>query len=301
MKIERLIGILSLLLQKETVTAAELSEKFEVSKRTVYRDINDLCCAGIPIYTVQGKGGGISVMSGYKIDKTLLTDNDMTEIISALNALDSVSNGKKYRQLMNKLSSDKSETVRTDNCIIIDLSSWDKCIFADKIELVKTAVSERRKISFRYFSPSGESFRIIEPYHLIFQWSSWYVWGYCTDRNDYRMFKLTRMVDLALTAESCETRNVPEYKTDKLRHTKGKVSTVVKFDKSLKWRIIDDFGTDKLHFDNDGNIIINFTWSDTQSLYQYILTFGDNAEIIEPKEARDELTALLKRMYSKYH
>ncbi len=300
MKIERLIGILSLLLQKDSVTATEISEKFEVSRRTVYRDIDDLCRAGIPVCTVQGKGGGISVMNGYKIDKTLLTENDMTEIIAALNALDSISNGKKYRRLMDKLSVSKAEMVNTDNCIMIDLSSWDKCLFADKIDLIRCAVSEKRKISFHYFSPSGESNRVIEPYHIIFQWSSWYVWGWCTNRNDYRMFKLTRIVDLTLTDEFYEKRDIPKYIPDKLQHTKGGITATIKFDNTLKWRIIDDFGADQLKFDKDGNIILHFTWSDTQSFYQYIMTFGDKAEIIEPEEFRDEFSRILKRIYSKY-
>ena len=298
MKIDRLIGILSILLQKDKVTAAELAEKFEVSRRTIIRDIEDISKAGIPIVTSQGQGGGISIMDGYKIDCTLLSSSEMQAIFSGLKSLDSVSGTNRYRQLMDKLSADN--TLNADSHIIIDLSSWDKSAVSDKIELIKTAIEAFEKISFTYYAPSGESRRIIEPYRLVFQWSSWYVWGFCTERLDWRMFKLTRLADLTLTGEKCGEREIPEYVCDKLRHTKGKIEAVVRFDKSVKWRIIDEFGTELPQYDEDGNILLRFTWLDVQSFYQYILTFGDNAEIISPMEYRKEFAELLKKIAEKY-
>ena len=153
---------------------------------------------------------------------------------------------------------------------------------------------------FRYYSPIGESKRRIEPYHLIFQWSAWYVWGYCTEREDYRMFKLTRMTELAITDDRCEERVIPEYTSDKLRHTKGEIKATVKFDTSVKWRIIDEFGADFLKYDDSGNLVMDFTWSDKHSFFNYILTFGDSAEIVSPPEYRQEFAELAKNIYSKY-
>ncbi|MBP5604361.1 MAG: HTH domain-containing protein, partial [Ruminiclostridium sp.] len=186
MKIDRIIGILSLLLQRDRVTSAELAEKFEVSRRTILRDIETINMAGIPVFSERGQGGGISVMDGYRLDRTLLSSDDMQAILSGLGSLDSVSGTNRYRQLMEKLSADVTACADTDNPIIIDLSSWDRSVFAEKTELIKKAIEQRRIIAFRYFSPNGESERRIEPYHLVFQWSSWYVWGYCTGRGDYR-------------------------------------------------------------------------------------------------------------------
>lgn len=300
MKIDRLIGILSILLQKDKVTSGELAEKFEVSRRTILRDIDVISKAGIPILSEQGQGGGISVMEGYKVDRTLLSSEDMKSILTGLQSLDSVSETSRYRQLMEKISAKNIPSVNADNHIIIDLSNWDKSAVSDKIELIKTAMEKNEKIEFSYFSPTGESYRIIEPYHIVFQWSNWYVWGYCTEREDYRMFKLSRMTNLVCTDEKCTDRNVPEYICDKLRHTKGEIQTTVKFDKSVKWRIIDEFGFDFLKYDENGNIIVNFTWSDIPAFYQYILTFGDKAEIIEPPEFRQEFLKLLKNMQKKY-
>ena len=109
MKIDRLIGILSILLQKDKVTAPYLAEKFEVSRRTINRDIEDLCRAGIPLVTTQGVNGGISIMEGYKIDSTLLTSTDMQAILAGLRSLDSVSGTNRYMQLMEKLSAGASD------------------------------------------------------------------------------------------------------------------------------------------------------------------------------------------------
>ena len=208
MKIDRLIGILSVLLQCDKVTSQELAEKFEVSRRTILRDIESINIAGIPIVSEQGQGGGISIMDGYKIDRTLLSSGDMQAILSGLRSLDSVSGTNRYRQLMERLSADDAASVSADDPIIIDLSSWDKSAIADEIELIKQAIEQRHLVMFRYYSPIGESKRRIEPYHLIFQWSAWYVWGYCTEREDYRMFKLTRMTELAITDDRCEERGL---------------------------------------------------------------------------------------------
>ncbi|MBQ8979084.1 MAG: YafY family transcriptional regulator, partial [Oscillospiraceae bacterium] len=282
------------------VTSQELAEKFEVSRRTILRDIESINMAGIPIVSEQGQGGGISVMKGYRIDRTLLSSGDMQAILSGLQSLDSVSGTNRYRQLMEKLSADRMASVDADGHIIIDLSKWDRSSVSDKIELIKKAMEQRHIITFRYYSPSGESERRIEPYHLICQWSAWYVWGYCTERDDYRMFKLTRMTELVMTDDRCADRAVPEYIPDKLRHTKGEIKVTVKFDASAKWRIIDEFGADFLKYDESGDLVMEFTWSDKHSFFSYILTFGDSAEIIEPKGYRQEFAELAKNIYSKY-
>lgn len=300
MKIDRLIGILSILLQKDKVTAAELAEKFEVSRRTIIRDIEDISMAGIPIVTSQGNGGGISIMEGFRIDRTLLSSDDMKAIMTGLNSLDSISESNRYKQLMNKLSADSDHFVNADNNIIIDLSMWDKSAVSEKIELIKSAMEKREKIAFTYLAPSGESERTIEPYHLIFQWSSWYVWGYCCSKNDYRMFKLTRMTNLRNSGEKCEPRTVPPYTCDKLRHTDGGITAEVLFDKSVKWRLADEFGSEMLRENADGSISMTFTWSDVRSFYQYILTYGDKAEIISPEEYRKEFAELIKSISEIY-
>lgn len=300
MKIDRLIGILSILLQKDKVTSSELAEKFEVSRRTILRDIETISLAGIPIVSEQGQGGGISIMSGYRIDRTLLSSEDMQAILAGLKSLDSVSGTNRYRQLMDKLSAEESASVTVDGHIIIDLSNWDSRAVSDKIELIKKAMEERQLIAFTYFSPNSETQRKIEPYHLVYQWSSWYVWGWCTERNDWRMFKLTRMTGLRCTGEACPDRAVPEYTCDKLRHTNGEVEATVRFDASVKWRIIDEFGPDFPRYEENGDLLMTFTWSDVPALYRYLLTFGADAEILSPPEYRKDFKELLKKISKRY-
>lgn len=297
MKTDRLIGILSVLLQNEKMTAANLAEKFEVSQRTIYRDIDDICRAGIPIVAERGTNGGVYIMEGFKLDKTLLSSDDMSAIISGLKSLDSVSGSKKYRQLMDKLDMGRTES---SGCVVIDLSMWDKTELSPKLELIRQAAETGELISFTYYSPKSTEMRTIEPYKLIYQWSGWYVWGYCLKREDMRLFKISRMTGLSNRHIRFEPHDIPPYVCDKLRHTKGGITAEVRFDKSVKWRIIDEFGAELPSYDEDGNVYLEFTWQDVPSLFNYILTFGDKAEIISPKEYRREFSKLLKNISDKY-
>ncbi|MDE6763832.1 MAG: YafY family transcriptional regulator [Oscillospiraceae bacterium] len=300
MKIDRLIGILSILLQKDKVTAAELAEKFEVSRRTIVRDLEDLCKAGIPIAASQGRGGGISVMDGFKIDRTLLSSEEMKAILTGLQSLDSVSESNRYRRIMDKLDAENAvKTVGAGNSIIVDLSTWDKSAVSSKLEMIKSAIENCEKIGFIYYSPDRTERREIEPYRLVFQWSNWYVWGFCTKRNDYRMFKLTRMTELTVK-ENFVPRNIPDYSCDKLRHTKGEIAVKVRFDSSVKWRLVDEFGAENLAEEKDGSIFLDFTWSDVPSFFSYIAGFREAAEIIAPEEYRREFAELLEKMLNKY-
>ena len=196
MKMERLIGILSILLRREKVTAPELAEQFEVSRRTIQRDIESLCRAGIPISTTQGAGGGISIMENYRVDRTVLTEPEMKAILTGLQSLDSVSGTRRYAQLIKKLSAGTGGLIPGGAHMLIDLSSWYKTSLPPKIELIQRAIEEHHTIRFTYFSPKEESIRTVEPYYLVFHWSAWYVWGWCLVREDFRLFKLNRMTEL---------------------------------------------------------------------------------------------------------
>ena len=242
MKIDRLIGILSVLLQEEKTTAPELAERFEVSRRTINRDIEDLCKAGIPIQTTQGTGGGISIMSGYRMDRTILTSKDMQMILAGLRSLDSVSGSGYYGQLMEKIQAGSSELISGRDSILIDLSSWYGETLAPKIETLQDAIGERHLVKFRYYAPSGESNRIIEPYYLIFRWSSWYLWGWCLKKKDFRLFKLNRMDKVQKLEKSFECRevSVPDLSNEKL--FPGGIKVKALFEPDQKWRLVEEFG-----------------------------------------------------------
>ena len=300
MKIDRLIGILSILLQQEKVTAPYLAEQFEVSRRTINRDIEDLCKAGIPVVTRQGLNGGISIMEGYKMDRTLLTSSDVQAIFAGLRSLDSVSGTNRYGQLMEKLSAGSSDILAGDQHILIDLSSWYKGTLAPKIEMLHSAIEQQEIVTFTYFSPKGESKRELEPYHLVFQWANWYVWGWCRRRCDFRMFKLNRMMDLQFTQENFKKRNapLPDITAEKVFPTKMQVKAL--FTPECKWRLIEEFGTDSFTEQEDGSLLFDFGFTDRENLLSWILTFRGQAELIEPVSMRKELLRIAEEIQKKY-
>lgn len=300
MKIDRLIGILSVLLQEEKVTAPELAEKFEVSRRTINRDIEDLCKAGIPISTAQGIGGGISIMDGYRMDRTILTSKDMQMILAGLRSLDSVSGSRYYGQLMEKIKVGSSDFVSGSESILIDLSSWYKDSLSPKIELLQNAIEERKMIHFFYYAPSGDSEREVEPYYLIFKWSNWYVWGYCRLRNDFRMFKLNRMNQMRKTDELIEKREVPvpDFSTEKV--FPGEINVKAIFDPSMKWHLIEEFGSDSFTVLPNGMLLFEHEYTDKDNLITWMLTCKDKVTVLEPEDVRNELFHIVGNIKKKY-
>lgn len=299
MKIDRLIGILSILLQKEKVTAPELAEKYEVSRRTINRDIEALCKAGIPIVTSQGQKGGISIMEGYKIDRTLLTSTDMQAILAGLGSLDSVSGTNQVAQLMEKLSAGASSLLPGDQNILIDLSSWYKESLAPKIDCIRKAMDEHFTLSFRYYAPKGESQRTIEPCYLIFRWSNWYVWGYCREREDYRLFKLNRMEELRL-GEAFPARWAPFPDLGNERIFPGGIRVKALFEPECKWRLVEEFGKGCFQEQEDGKLLFQADYTDAENLLTWLLTFREKVVLLEPKELREGLTDAIEKMRNLY-
>lgn len=300
MKTDRLIGILSILLQRKTVTAPYLAELFEVSRRTINRDIEDLCLAGIPIVTRQGAGGGISIMENYKIDRTLLTNGEMQDVLAGLRSLDSVNGTNQYKQLMEKLSAGSSDFLVGNQSVLIDLSSWYKDSLAPKIQLLRSAIAARREVSFFYFSPSGESQRTIEPYYLLFRWASWYVWGWCKNREDFRLFKLNRMEQLHMTETVFAVRPVPPPDLRDERIFPGNIRVKALFEPACKWRLVEEFGTGCYEERPDGKLLFQADYTDKENLLTWLLSFRDRALLLEPKELRDELRSALKKTLEQY-
>lgn len=287
MKIDRLIGILSILLQEEKTTAPELMERFEVSRRTINRDIENLCKAGIPIRTMQGAGGGISIMDGYRMDRTILTSKDMQMILAGLRSLDSVSGSRCYGQLMEKIQTGSSEFISGRDTMLIDLASWYKGSLAPKIEVIQSAIENRHLLEFNYYAPSGESIRAIEPYYLVFQWSSWYVWGWCRAREDYRLFKLNRMDQVTETDKDFACRNAPMPDLSTKKIFPGGIRVKALFTPDMKWRLVEEFGPRCFTEADDGRLLFTADYTDMDNLVTWLMTFGAKVEVLEPSEARD--------------
>ena len=299
MKIDRMIGILSILLQKEKVTAPYLAEKFEVSRRTINRDIETLCMAGIPLVTEQGQNGGISIMEGYRIDRTLLSTADMQAILAGLRSLDSVSGTNRYAQLMEKLSVGASNLLAGDSHILINLSSRYKSSLSPKIELLHGAILSGHKVSFTYYAPKGESKRSVEPYDLIYQWAGWYLWSWCEDRQDFRLFKLMRMTDLKMT-DSFEKRPVilPDLVSEQVFPSIYEVKA--KIHPKYKWRLIEEYGPESFSLQPDGTLLFSAPFPDKTSIIHWIASFGGGAELLEPTEFRKDILAFAENIYERH-
>lgn len=300
MKSERQLTILSILLQKQSITVSELAKKLEVSKRTIQRDIDALSLSGIPIVTRQGLGGGISILDSFKLNKTLLTDNEMAAILSGLRSLDSVSQGNSNRYLMEKLREGSSSVVTGSEYMLIDLSSWFHDSITQKINTLKDAISNRKVVSFRYISPTSDELRKVEPYYLVFHWSNWYVWAYSIERSAMRLFKLNRIENVNILNEDYIDRkpDLPNLISQNLFNQGQKVSVV--FDSSVKWRVYENFGVENIFTLPDGRILFKGKYSDEDYFLSFMLTFTNKAEILEPLELRDKMAKLTNEIRGVY-
>lgn len=300
MRIDRLIGILTILLQKEQVTAPELAEKFEVSRRTINRDIEELCKAGIPVVTIQGQGGGIAIMDGFKMDRTLFTNKEMQDILAGLRSLDSVNGTNRYVQLMEKLSAGSSDFMRGNQSVLIDLSSWYKNALAAKIEVIRNAIDQKQELDFYYYSPRGESTRQIEPYYLIFQWSDWYVWGWCKMREDFRLFKLNRMEEINANGHTYGGRECPLPDLRDVKVFPGGIEIKALFQPECKWKLVEEYGPWCYVEQEDGRLLFQSNYANKDYLFEWLFSFRDKVEIIEPEEIRREMKFLIERMREIY-
>ena len=298
MTVDRLIGILAVLLREEQVTAARLAERFEVSQRTIYRDIDRLCQAGIPLRTERGIHGGVSIMEGYAVDKTMLTNADRGAILAGLRSLDSVSGTSYYRQLMEKLP--QTEAAAADDCVVIDLASWYGPLLAPRLAILKDACLRRRVVRFTYCAPGGDSLREVEPARLVFRWSSWYLFGWCREKQDWRTFKLTRMVDLETLEDSFPSRPVPDPIAPVERIYPDTLQAAVRFAPAARWRLIDEYGAGSFTQEPDGSLLFRRGFPDKEELLRWVLSFQEQAELLEPEDLRRELTDRLRKICGKY-
>ncbi len=295
MKIDRLLGILNHLLEKKSVTAPELAKYFEVSRRTIIRDIDDLDRAGFPIVTKQGSGGGISLMEGFRFDSKLVKREEMIHIITGLKGLDSVSNSQKIDGLLKRLAIPATESIS------IDLASHYKSSISSKIELLDKAIEECRMVRFQYFSKKGENLRIVEPGRIVFRWSDWYVMAFCRISEGFRMFKLNRLWELELLNETYVPRFYPEEKSDFNNLFDDSVQFEVLFDNSVKYRLVEDYGPESFSQRNDGDLYFSRGYSDRDFIVSWIFSFGDKAKVLSPDALVSRIKKTSKKMNDIYN
>lgn len=300
MQINRLFEIIYILLDKKRVTAQELAEHFEVSPRTIYRDIEILSGAGVPVYMSKGKGGGVSLLSEYVLNKAVITEKEKEEILSSLKAMGTV--GLEEDTALRKLNSlfGRLESSNTD-WIEVDFGAWsDGKREADLFQALKWAIINRKVIRFSYASVKGQILgREVEPLRLCFKGGAWYLYGYCRERRDYRFFKLKRIRETEET-EEVFNREYIEPVSDKPEdvYRAQTVDLTLKISREAAYRVYDEF--EKYEQLEDGSFLVNIKFPDNEWLMYYIFGFGRNIEVIAPVEIRNRVQAELKKMLEKY-
>jgi len=296
MQANRLFEILYLLLNKKRVTAKELAERFEVSTRTIYRDIDTISSAGIPIYTEKGRDGGISLLPDFTLSKSLLNEKEQQEILAALLGLTKI-HATETDAVLQKLSAvfNKSAT----DWLEVDFSNWD-FNNGDLFENLKNAILDQQIIEFEYFSSYSErSYRQVEPIQLWFKSKAWYLKAFCLTRQSMRLFKLTRMKNVSRTETKFEHRGVDHLISEE-QPSEEKVKNiqlVLKIAPELGFRVLDDFSLDEFEEQEDGSFLISVIWPEGNWLYYTILSYGEHAQIIEPEHVRNIVKEKAKKIW----
>lgn len=297
MRESRLFRIVYYLLQNGKATAPELAQKFEVSIRTIYRDIDSISSAGIPIYATQGKGGGISILNDYTLDKSLFSEQEQEQMLTALQGMVATTE-ENSNELLTKLSG--LFQINSTNWIEVDFSDWaHRTPQQDTFNIIKKAIFQKRVISFCYFSGKGnKEKRNVKPIRLVFKSKSWYLYSFCLLRNDYRFFKLTRIKELEMLSETF-TQDFTPTKIEKQIQVENTVAVKLKFDRQAAFRVYDEF-TDSITEDSQGNLYVQIDLPDNEVLYSYVMSFSDSVEIIEPQSIREQMKKRLQKMQEKY-
>ncbi len=300
--INRLLGMIYILMKQGTVTAAELSERFEVSVRTIYRDMDTLSAAGIPIYARRGKNGGICLTEQFVLDKMLITKEEQQEILSGLISLrETRADGEK--NILQKLG----EFFKTDpvDWLAIDLSDWSgsrKQLYED----IKNAVLERRLVRFDYYGKMGEmSRRTVEPVQLLFKEYTWYLRAFCRERNAWRIFKLFRMKRLEVLSEVFVPRDGSDGEAgagaeDQKEQALSSAVIDIRIDRKEAYRIYDRFEEEEIEALPEGDFLVHMHADVDDWVYGVILSFGSSAEVLAPEEIRQEVRQRILDMAERY-
>lgn len=296
MQESRLFQIVYYLLDKGQATAPELAARFEVSVRTIYRDIDSLSGAGIPIYAEAGRNGGIRLMSDFVLDHAVLSEEEKQEILAALQSINITRNIGESKTLR-KLSA--IFQLRSENWLEVDFSRWGNHGFdKEKFELLKTAVIRRRHVRICYAGSDGTvSERTVQPYRLVYKSKAWYLKAFCTEKQEMRTFKLNRILELALLEETFVRRSFPAEPDDS---EEDYPLITLRFPKDMAYRVYDEFDSAQIQRQENGDLIASARMPEGAWLISFLLSFGTQVEIISPAYLRDEIARQAKQIMEKY-
>lgn len=296
MQINRLFEIVYILLEKNTITAKELSQHFGVSIRTIYRDIDILSTANIPIYTNKGKGGGISLLDNFVLDKSILSEEEQNQILFALQSLEKldIGNEKKALEKMSMLFNKSAK-----NWIEVDFSNWGTdSTQNNKFNNIKQSILNKKVIEITYFNSYGEETkRKVEPLQILFKDKAWYIKAYCRLKQDYRIFKIARIKNIQILEEHFE-RALPK-ENNKKQNIKT-ISLELEISKEMAYRVYDEFETENIKTDENGDFIVKVEYPENEWVYGYILSFGEYIKVMSPEYAKNIIKEKLEKSIKNY-
>ncbi len=309
MKIDRLIAIIMILLEQEKINAKDLAEMFEVSPRTIYRDLETINQAGIPVLATSGPGGGIEILKTYKIEKRLFSTSDITTLLMGLGSIqcnipsnDIVGTLAKVKGMIppNK----QKEFDFRANQIKIDAAPWLHAGgLSDTIELIKIALEKQQLLRFNYRDiRCQKSNREIEPYRLLLKGEDWYIQGYCLTRNDFRTFKLLRMLNVCILEQTFEIRDFPYEKLDSAQfNDKSLVAAKLRIHETIRDSIVTRFGEESLTPEGGDYYTADVHLPIDDLACSYLLSFGDKCICLEPESLKENMRRLSEQIYKLYH
>jgi predicted DNA-binding transcriptional regulator YafY len=303
MKINRLLEITLILLNKKTVTAEEMAERFGVSTRTIYRDIDELSSAGVPVFANQGKGGGISLLENFAINRTMLTEHERDSLLLALKTLQAT----RYPEIdviLEKIGAVFKKAAAQD-WVQIEFSPWGSGPNDEnKFLNIKKAILECKVVVFDYINADGIlSRRQVEPMLLLFKGQAWYFWGWCRMKHDFRTFRVSRIKRLEVTGEAF-TRRAPE-STPKNEGgpepaPEKPVTLKLRFKPEDLYRVYDDYDEDRITRNESGTYDVTVTFPEDEWVYGYIQSFGPYVEVLEPPRIRKIIRDRLEKTMEYY-
>lgn len=308
MKVDRLVSMIMLLLEKRRIGAQELAEQFEVSPRTIYRDIDAISMAGIPVRSVPGVGGGFEIMPGYKLDQTVFSTAELSTLLTGLSGLSGMLHGEELANALAKIKSfipaeSAKDVACRANQIRIDLSPWMGCRnLKPYLEVIKTALQESRLLTFAYADQRGnQTVRTVEPYQLVLKGSHWYLQGYCRLRDDDRLFKLSRMSDLQMKEETfaprADQKPIPDFGD---ASDAAQVKIRLRIHRSVMDRVLDFCPFEDFSADGAEYYAVDFPFIENDYNYNFLLGLGDRCECLAPERVRAEMRRRIRKIAALY-
>lgn len=293
---------MNILANNEKTTIKYLSEKLEVSRRTIYRDLEDLTMAGFPVVSTPGYGGGISIAEGYRFDKNLLTLEDWEQIIIGLNAIKTMGDNEKIEYLIGRIAPKDIQTINEQSDIMVDLSQWYDDDAQELFVNIRSAINNRQLLSINYQAKTSSTHREIEPYKLIFKERDWYLYAFCRLRNAFRLFKVNRISSYELMNTFFIPQKIVPPSFEGLverqifqKAAKNKYHVILEFDLQDKEFLIQVLGA--LNFKTTENKgIIDFQTTNIEYTANLIISLQDKVKVISPPELYEKVLSTIYKM-----